>query len=295
MNRRAWPAPAKLNLMLRVVGRRADGYHLLQTVFQFIDLADRLFFDLRDDARVIRTSDLPGVAAKNDLSIRAARLLQRHAGVGLGVDIAIEKSIPMGAGLGGGSSDAATTLVALNQLWKCGLSTEELCALGLQLGADVSVFIQGRAAWAEGVGETLTDLTLPTPHYLLLLPAAHVDTGAVFQDPELTRNSRRITIRDFLAGEDGNDCLPVVRKRHPAVAQAFDWLDERLHARLTGTGAGVFAACADRAEAQALLRERPAGLDGLVAKGANRSALYVDGGRGRADGTGTEFGAWPSG
>jgi 4-diphosphocytidyl-2-C-methyl-D-erythritol kinase len=269
----AWPAPAKLNLMLRIVGRRDDGYHLLQTVFQFVDLTDRLYFEVRDDGRVRRLSAMPGVAEDADLVVRAARLLQRVTATAHGVDLRVEKRIPVGGGLGGGSSDAATTLVALNHLWACGLAVDELARLGLQLGADVPVFVHGHAAWAEGVGERLTDVEPEEAVYLLLAPPVHVDTRRVFQDAELTRNSHRITIRDFLAGEVRNDCLAVVRKRYPEVARAFDWLDGHLDARLTGTGACVFAACPDRAQAEALLRDRPPGVSGWVVSGCNRSPL----------------------
>ena len=269
----AWPAPAKLNLMLRIVGRRSDGYHLLQTVFQFIDLCDSLFFSVRQDGVVRRVSLLPGVASADDLVVRAARLLQRDTACSLGVDIHVDKRIPLGGGLGGGSSDAATTLVALNHLWRCGLDRARLMTLGLKLGADVPIFVHGRAAWAEGVGEALSDIEPATPVYLLLAPAVHVDTGIVFQDPELTRNSRRITIRDFLAGEQSNDFLPVVTKRYPAVRQAFDWLSEKAEARMTGSGSCVFAPCASRAEAQALLRQRPPEVAGFVVRGMNRSPL----------------------
>lgn len=270
---RAWPAPAKLNLLLRVTGRRPDGYHLLQTVFQFIDLCDRLYLDVRPDPALRRLNDVPGVAADEDLVIRAARLLQREAGCTRGADIRVEKHIPIGGGLGGGSSDAATTLVVLNRLWGCGLETGDLMRLGLQLGADVPIFIHGHAAWAEGVGEQFSEIEPATPVYLLLAPAVHVDTGSVFQDPELTRNSHRITIRDFLAGEHGNDCLAVVRKRYPVIAQVFDWLDEKADARMTGTGACLYAACASRREAEALLAERPRGVAGFVVQGMNRSPL----------------------
>ena len=270
---RAWPAPAKLNLLLKIVGRRPDGYHLLQTVFQFIDLCDELYFSPRLDGEIRRSHGLPGVGAADDLAVRAARLLQREAGCGLGADIRVEKRIPMGGGLGGGSSDAATTLVALNRLWDCGLDSRQLMQLGLQLGADVPIFVYGHAAWAEGVGEEFSDIDPPAPVYLLLAPAVHVDTGSVFQDPELTRNSHRITIRDFLAGEHGNDCLAVVRKRYPEVRQVLDWLGEKADARMTGTGACVFAACTGRGEAEALLAERPAGVAGFVVQGMNRSPL----------------------
>jgi len=269
----AWPAPAKLNLMLRVVGRRPDGYHLLQTVFQFIDLCDELVFAVREDGAIRRVNDIPGVAAEDDLVVRAARLLQRATDCRLGADIRVDKRIPMGGGLGGGSSDAATTLVALNRLWGCGADRDTLMGLGLQLGADVPIFVHGRAAWAEGVGEQLNDIDPPEPVYLLLAPALQVDTGKVFQDPGLTRNSDRITIRDFLAGQHGNDCLAVVRNRYPDVAQVFDWLDKKASARMTGTGACLFAACASRAEAEALLHARPAGVAGFVVQGMNRSPL----------------------
>jgi 4-diphosphocytidyl-2-C-methyl-D-erythritol kinase len=269
----AWPAPAKLNLLLRVVGRRPDGYHLLQTVFQFIDLCDQLYFRVRPDPVLQRLNEVPGVSADDDLVVRAARLLQAETGCALGADIRVEKQIPMGGGLGGGSSDAATTLVALNRLWACGLDTPNLMRLGLQLGADVPIFVHGHAAWAEGVGEQFTEIEPAMPVYLLLVPAVHVDTGGVFQDPELTRNSHRITIRDFLAGEHGNDCLAVVRKRYPAVSQVFDWLDKRADARMTGTGACLYAPCASRSEADALLAERPSGVAGFVVQGLNRSPL----------------------
>jgi 4-diphosphocytidyl-2-C-methyl-D-erythritol kinase len=246
----------------------------LQTVFQFIDLCDELTFDIRADGLVRRIGSVLGVGQDDDLVVRAARLLRRATGTPLGADIRLDKQIPIGGGLGGGSSDAATTLLALNRLWDCGLDQGELMRLGLQLGADVPVFIHGRAAWAEGVGEQLHDIAPPTPIYLVLAPAVHVDTGLVFQDPELTRNSPRITIRDFLAGEQRNDCLPVVRRQYPLVAQVFDWLDERADARLTRTGACVFAACADRAEASALFRQRPPGVNGFLTQGMNRSPLF---------------------
>jgi len=268
-----WPAPAKLNLMLRVVGRRPDGYHLLQTVFQFVDLMDELTFQVRTDGMLRRLNPIPGVAEDRDLVVRAARLLQRATGTTLGADIGLEKRIPLGGGLGGGSSDAATTLVALNRLWGCELGASQLAELGLRLGADVPIFVHGRAAWAEGVGEQLSDVAPSTPVYALLAPSVQVDTASVFQDPELTRDSARITIRDFLAGEQRNDCLSVVRRRHPEIEQAFNWLSARASARLTGTGACLFASCSDRAEAQVLLQDRPPRTDGFVVQGMNRSPL----------------------
>ena len=269
----AWPAPAKLNLMLRVVGRRPDGYHLLQTVFQFIDLCDELSFRVRADGEVRRINEVPGVPAHDDLTLRAANLLRNETGCKAGADIRVEKRIPLGGGLGGGSSDAATVLVALNHLWGCGLERSQLMHLGLKLGADVPIFIHGHAAWAEGVGEQFTDIEPATPYYLLLAPATRVDTGKIFQDPELTRNSSRITIRDFLAGAHGNDCLAVVKRRYPEVAAAYDWLADRAEARLTGTGACLFAACESQAAADELRRQRPAGVDGFVVRGVNRSPL----------------------
>ncbi len=269
-----WPAPAKLNLMLRVVGRRPDGYHLLQTVFQFIDLMDELTFQVREDGEIRRLSPIPGVTDDNDLVIRAARLLQQATGTGLGADIELDKRIPLGGGLGGGSSDAATTLVALNQLWACGLDAAQLAELGLRLGADVPIFVHGHAAWAEGIGEQLSEVVPSTPVYVLLAPAVRVDTASVFQDPELTRDSARITVRDFLAGEQRNDCLPVVKKRYPEIEQAYDWLNTRAApARLTGTGACLFASCPDRVTAAALLKDRPPKTTGFVVRGMNRSPL----------------------
>lgn len=271
---RTWPAPAKLNLFLHVVGRRADGYHELQTVFQFLDQADQLSFRLRTDGQILRTSGPAAIPATVDLCVRAAQALQKAAQIRLGVEIDIIKRIPWGAGLGGGSSDAATTLVALNRLWRCGWSADELAQLGLSLGADVPVFVRGQAAWGEGVGERLTPLQLPQPWYLVITPPCQVSTAEVFGDPELTRDTPKITISDFLAGQGHNDCLPVVRRHYPPVAQALDWLTAQgAQARLTGTGASVFAAFADQARAQELLMKLPTGFRGLVTQGRNRSAL----------------------
>jgi 4-diphosphocytidyl-2-C-methyl-D-erythritol kinase len=272
---KAWPAPAKLNLMLRIVGRRGDGYHLLQTVFQFLDVADMLRFQLRPDGEIRRATSLPGVAEAQDLVVRAAQLLQREAAVAWGADISLDKRLPMGGGLGGGSSDAATTLVALNQLWQAGLGVDALADLGLQLGADVPVFVRGHAAWAEGVGESLTPIDLPEPWYLVLVPPCHVSTAEVFADPELTRDSPRITIPDFLAGRVENDCLEVVSRRYPAVAKAMEWLGQYARPRLTGTGGCVFAAFEDETAARQVLQRMPQGYQGLVARGMNRSLLLT--------------------
>ncbi|HEB96439.1 MAG TPA: 4-(cytidine 5'-diphospho)-2-C-methyl-D-erythritol kinase [Sedimenticola thiotaurini] len=268
-----WPAPAKLNLMLRVVGRRPDGYHLLQTVFQFLDHGDRLRFRLRDDGRILRPGDIDGVAEADDLVVRAARLLQQVAGVSRGVEIGLDKRLPMGAGLGGGSSDAATTLVALNRLWGCGLDRAALARLGLRLGADVPVFVHGFAAWAEGVGERLQPVDLPEPWYLVLVPPCHVSTAVVFADPRLTRDSPRITIRDFLAGSRENDCVSVVRRRFPAVAEAMEWLGRFAEPQLTGTGAGVFACFPDEMSARAVWKKAAERYPAFVARGRNLSPL----------------------
>ncbi len=268
-----WPAPAKLNLMLRITGRRADGYHELQTVFQFLDLYDELDFRLRDDGRIACVDSLPGVAPEANLAVRAARLLQDCAGVAQGVDIALRKRLPMGGGLGGGSSDAATVLHALNHLWGCGLDDAELATLGLRLGADVPIFVHGCAAWAEGVGECLRPIALPEPWYLVIAPDCHVATGEVFSDPELTRNSCPITIRAFIAGDRRNDCLAVVRKRYPAVSQAIEWLEEYAEARLTGTGGCVFAEFVSREAAEQVRQQLSADWRAWVARGCNRSPL----------------------
>lgn len=272
---RFWPAPAKLNLMLRIVGQRSDGYHLLQTVFQFLDVGDRLGFQPRDDARIRRVSKIPGVTESDDLVVKAAKVLQQATGVSTGVDIRLEKKLPMGGGLGGGSSDAATTLVALNLIWDTGLSRHELAKIGLALGADVPVFILGEAAWAEGVGEELIALELPEPWYLVLIPPCHVSTAAIFCDQELTRNSPRMTISDYFAGSALNDCLPVVCRRYPEVAQALEWLGQFGSPKLTGTGACVFTAFDDESEARELLGKLPEGYQGLVARGLNRSPLIA--------------------
>ncbi|MGQ0592793.1 MAG: 4-(cytidine 5'-diphospho)-2-C-methyl-D-erythritol kinase [Gammaproteobacteria bacterium] len=268
-----WPAPAKVNLFLHILGRRADGYHELQTVFQFVGLGDTLSFELREDGEVRRMTDVPGVAPADDLVVRAARLLQSHTGSRLGADIGVAKRIPIGAGLGGGSSDAATTLVALDHLWGAGLSSPELQAIGRRLGADVPIFIHGQATWAEGIGERFTPISLNEPWYLLIRPDTEVSTAAVFNDPDLTRHTSPITIARFLAGEGHNDCEPVVRARYPAIAAALDWLGERAHPRLTGTGSSVFAAFPSEAEARAVLTELPRRWDGFVAQGRNRSPL----------------------
>lgn len=270
---RAWPAPAKINLMLRIVGRRADGYHLLQTVFQFVDLCDALYFQVREDGIIARSGVISGVKPAEDLTVRAAELLRARTGTRLGANIALDKKVPLGAGLGGGSSDAATTLLALNGLWHLGLSRPELEDLGLKLGADVPVFVRGHAAWAEGVGEQLTEIDLPQPWYLLVVPDVRVATARIFGDPKLTRNSRPITIADFLAGVVGNDCEAVVRLRYPAVEEALAQLGKLAPARLTGTGAAVYASFANMAAAETVRSQLPARWGQWVVRGLNRSPL----------------------
>jgi 4-diphosphocytidyl-2-C-methyl-D-erythritol kinase len=273
---RPWPAPAKLNLFLHIVGRRPDGYHELQTCFQFIDVCDEVTIALREDGAIRRAQGAAGVAPEQDLCVRAARALQVATGTRRGADISVQKRIPMGAGLGGGSSDAATCLVALNRIWGLHLPVDELAALGLTLGADVPVFVRGRAAWGEGVGERLTPLyppLAPTEHnYLIIKPNVFVSTGDVFQDPELTRNTPPITIHGFLAAGGRNDCLDVVRRRYPEVARAIDWLSAYGTARLTGTGACVFLAC-EPAFAREIAGKLPAGFEAFVARGLNDSPL----------------------
>jgi 4-diphosphocytidyl-2-C-methyl-D-erythritol kinase len=271
----SWPSPAKLNLCLHVVGRRADGYHLLQTAFQFIDLKDEIAFNDRPDGVIERATGPAEIPAEKDLTVRAARLLARHTACRRGVAISVDKRIPIQGGLGGGSSNAATVLVALNELWQLGLPEDELARLGLELGADVPVFVRGRSAWAEGVGEQLTAVDFPEPVYLLVRPDATVSTADVFKAPELTRDSPAITIRGFLMAGGRNDCEPVVRKRFPAVAEALDWLGRIAPARLTGTGSCVYAAMPDEAGARAALNQLPARWSGYVVRGMNRSPLIA--------------------
>lgn len=272
---RPWPAPAKLNLFLHITGRRPDGYHELQTVFQFLDRADQLCFRPAPDGRIFREQALEGVSGEQDLCLRAARLLQSEAGIREGVGIRLDKCLPMGGGLGGGSSDAATVLVALNRLWGAGLSPDDLATLGLRLGADVPVFVHGGAAWAEGVGERLTPVTLPEPWYLVVAPSVSVSTAAVFSDPELTRDSPPITIADFLSGAGRNDCEPVVRRRFPDVDQVFRRLEPFGTPRMTGTGACVFLTLDDADAARDVRGQLPAEWRVFLARGMNRSPLLA--------------------
>ena len=255
----AYPAPAKINLFLHIVGRRADGYHLLQSVFRLIDLQDIIYIRIREDGEIHRASEHPDVPEAQDLTIRAAHLLKAHANCSLGADIAIEKRIPMGGGLGGGSSDAATVLIALNCLWKLNLSRKVLMELGLQLGADVPFFIFGKNAWVEGVGEKIQEIALPANQYLVLTPKIHVSTAQIFNAKELTRNTFPTTIAAFSEMQDflHNDLEAVVCQQHPAVKACLDWLNQYSKARMSGSGASVFIAQKTEAEVNNILRTLP--------------------------------------
>lgn len=268
-----WPAPAKLNLFLHIIGRRDNGYHELQTVFQFIEYGDALFVSPRGDGQINRIGDLPGVTPEQDLALRAARLIQRASGCNLGADIRIEKRIPLGAGLGGGSSNAATTLVALNRLWNLGFTLDELAQLGLSIGADVPVFVRGIAAWAEGIGEYLTPVQPAEPWYVILTPDVQVSTAEIFNAAELKRDCDPLPTADLDAGPVGNVCEVVTCSRYPQVAEALQWLRQHGTARMSGTGASVFLACDSRAEASRIALSAPPGLHTIVARGCNRSPL----------------------
>ncbi len=269
----SWPAPAKLNLFLHVTGRREDGYHLLQTAFQFLDYTDELSFHVTNDGRITRAQPLVGVSEDADLTLRAAHLLREVAQVNSGVAIRVIKRIPAGGGLGGGSSDAATTLLALNRLWDLRLERSQLAQLGLQLGADVPVFIGGHAAWAEGVGEQLTPLELEEAWYLVAVPPVHVSTAKVFGELGLTAFRAPITIRDFHAGRIHNDLEQVVRRHYPEVDEAFAWLARFGQPRMTGSGGCVYLRITDAETGKRILAQLPQGLGGLVARGVNRHPL----------------------
>jgi len=280
-NLESWPAPAKLNLFLHITGRRPDGYHSLQTVFQFLDYSDELAFDVTGDRRVSRPAAIPGVPEDADLCVRAARSLQTVAGVGRGAIIHVVKRIPQGGGLGGGSSDAATTLLALNRLWNLGLPLADLTALALKLGADVPVFVQGHAAWGEGIGEALAPISLAEPWYVVLAPPVHVSTQAVFAKfdrdaaAQLTRYSQPITIRDFHAGRARNDLEPVVRRLYPQVDKALTWLGKFGDARMTGSGSCVYLATTGPDQAMDIVARCPQDCaKGFVARGINEHPVH---------------------
>lgn len=269
-----WPAPAKLNLMLRIVGQKPDGYHLLQTVFQFIDLCDWITFHPVDDGRVCLQKPIPGVAEADDLTVRAANLLKTETGCESGVRIAVAKNLPMGGGLGGGSSDAATTLVIINELWGLQLSKEKLMELGLTLGADVPVFVYGYSAWAEGVGEKLEKLNIPERWVVVIKPECHVNTKEIFSAKNLTRNSKSIKIADFIAGQHQNDCTEVVCQFYPAVKDALVDLSRFAEARLTGTGACVFAQFDSESDAVSAYQSLKDKWQVYLSKGVNVSPLF---------------------
>lgn len=273
MTARSWPAPAKLNLFLHIVGRRADGYHELQTLFQFLDFGDALTVHVREDGLIARPHGARGVAEADDLTVRAARALREKTGTTLGCELLLDKRIPLGGGLGGGSSDAATTLVALNVLWRCGLSEDELAALGLTLGADVPVFVRGFAAWAEGVGERLHPAWPHQPWYLVITPDCAVDTRTMYQDPELPRATPRVTWEDYAAGRCHNDFEALVCRRYRPVAKAFDWASRHGLPRLSGSGSSVFVEFHDEAAARRAAAQAPAQWHSFVARGLNRSPL----------------------
>lgn len=270
----AYPAPAKLNLFLHVVGRRADGYHLLQTLFRFVDYGDTLHFAPREDGQVRLLNPLPGVPEESDLTVRSARLLQQAANCTRGVDIRLEKRLPMGGGLGGGSSDAATVLLALNHLWQLGLSRERLQALGLTLGADVPVFIFGRTAFAEGVGEALQAVPAAPAWYLVLQPPVAVPTVDIFRAPELKRDTPAMAAADWRPGLGGNDLEPVACAHFPEVARHLEWLRRFGRARMSGSGACVFAEFPDQAGAEAALAQLPSDMRGWVAPGLDCHPLH---------------------
>jgi 4-diphosphocytidyl-2-C-methyl-D-erythritol kinase len=270
---RDWPAPAKLNLMLHVVGRRADGYHLLQTVFRLIDLADTLSFAPRADGAIRRATVIPGVPEDDDLTVCAARALQAETACREGATISLEKRIPLGAGLGGGSTDAATTLIALNELWDTRLGRADLARIGLQLGADVPFFLFGRNALGEGVGEMLTPLDLPPAWYVVIAPQVAVSTREMFAAPELTRDTKPLKITAFFAGLGRNDLEPVVRARFPEVARALEWLAGHGAARMSGSGASVFAAYEREDEARAVAAKVPGEWRAWAVRGLDRHPL----------------------
>jgi 4-diphosphocytidyl-2-C-methyl-D-erythritol kinase len=268
------PAPAKLNLFLHVTGRREDGYHELQTVFQFIELHDVITLSKRSDQQIKRVGDWSEVAEENDLMVKSARALACYAGVACGVDITIEKNIPMGSGLGGGSSDAATVLCGLNVLWGLNLTNAELANIGVELGADVPIFIHGHAAWAEGTGNILISIDPPEDYYLLVVPPVHVSTAEIFSHPALTRDSSPIRISDFLEGQGHNDLEAVVRQEYPVIDEAMNWLQRFAKVRMTGTGAGVFISTASAREAKEIAQQAPADWQCFVTRGLNTSPLY---------------------
>jgi len=279
-----WPAPAKLNLFLQITGKRDDGYHNLQTVFQFLDVVDRLRFEIRDDGKILRKTDLEGVKPEDDLVVKAAKILQQTTGTSLGADIYLQKLLPLGGGVGGGSSDAATTLMVLNHLWQTGVDTDELAKIGLDLGADVPIFIHGHAAFAQGVGEKLESVSPDEVFYLVVKPEVHISTAKIFSDKELTRDCPAIRICDLQIGTDkeaqvfdelGNVFEPVVARQYPEIAEVIQQLRKISDARLTGTGACVFAAFGSQEDAQQAMAHLPDNCSAFIARGLNQSPLQT--------------------
>ena len=282
------PSPAKINLFLHITGRRDNGYHDLQTVFQLLDFGDTLTFTPNKTGQINLSPQIEGVLAEDNLIVRAARLLQQKTSGSRGCDIVLNKVLPMGAGLGGGSSNAATVLVGLNTLWECGLSLTELADMGCKLGADVPVFVHGNSAFAEGIGELLTPLEIPEQWYLVITPECQVSTGEIFSHPQLTRNSSPIKIRALSGEQYRNDCQSVVEKLYPAVKDALDWLGDYNSPLMTGTGASVFSGFENQTEAQQALDKVPNHWNAFIARGANSSSLHRQMGK-------LFTGAWPSG
>ncbi len=269
-----FPAPAKLNLFLHIIGRRADGYHLLQTVFRLLDFGDDVRISTNTSGRIQRAQPIPGVPEEQDITLRAAKLLQQVTGCSLGADIAVEKRIPMGGGLGGGSSDAATVLLALNRLWRLELSRTRMMELGLQLGADVPVFVFGQNAWGEGVGEKLQPIDLPEAWYVVLTPAVHVSTAAIFSSNDLTRDTIPRKMAAFSKGFGQNDMQPLVCRMYPEVAKWLDWLGQFGDARMSGSGSSVFVELASQEAAETVMNSKPAEVSGFVARGLAQHPLY---------------------
>lgn len=267
------PAPAKINLFLHIVGRRPDGYHLLQTAFRMLDWGDEITLQRRDDGLILRTSDVPGVPAESDLVVRAARALQAASGSRFGADIGVLKRIPMGGGLGGGSSDAASVLLALNRLWGCGLSRQALQDLGLKLGADVPFFIFGETAFAEGVGEALRPLAVPPAWYVMVAPPVSVPTAEIFSAKELTRDTEILIMQGFAAHKTRNDMQAVVCVKYPEVAESLEWLSQYGDARMSGSGACLFAPFDTEGQARQVAASAPLGWKVWVARGLDRHPL----------------------
>ncbi|MBT5387668.1 MAG: 4-(cytidine 5'-diphospho)-2-C-methyl-D-erythritol kinase [Porticoccaceae bacterium] len=268
------PSPAKLNLFLHITGRRPDGYHELQTLFQLLDFGDNLTFTPNSSGNISLSPQIANLAMADNLIVRAAKLLQQHSGCASGCDILLDKQIPMGGGLGGGSSNAATVLVALNRLWQCGLSEDSLAQLGAQLGADVAVFVRGYSAFAEGIGELLTPVHIPEQWYLVITPNVQVSTAEIFSNPQLTRNSSPIKIRALSGEQYRNDCQAVVEQLYPAVKQALEWIKDYNQPLMTGTGASVFCSFDSQTEAQRAKDLVPKHWNAFIARGVNRSSLH---------------------